>query len=189
MKNCPNCGESIRSDSYRCYRCGQVVDSPTDPPATKLKKCPYCAEEIKVEAIVCRYCQRDLPTDKHITQKTKTTNSKLKYKRPWLAALLNTLPGIGYLYVDRIWRFVVLLFFWVFIVGLMRVFLPVELRRILEGIVWFGTIFDAYIIAKKRNEEKFEWLDIFALISVITIFLIILGAVMLLFGLFVEFIS
>lgn len=105
-----------------------------------------------------------------------------------MAAILNTIPfGIGYLYLRRFKRFIIFQISG-FVIGFLARYFLGETSNLVLGIYWLGSIIDAYIIIKKMNEENFEWLDIFALISVFTIAFIIFGVMILLLGLFVEFI-
>jgi hypothetical protein len=111
-----------------------------------MKKCPYCAEEIQDEAIVCRYCGRDIPQKTDLAKNNIVAPQK-RYKKPWLAALLNCFPfifGLGYLYIGKVKRFVI-----VFLLQLLTL-MPMtwlglrNYNQYLLAIIWIISIIDVY---------------------------------------------
>jgi len=48
MKDCPACGEKIKSDALKCKFCGVDLN---------LQKCPWCAELIDKNAKRCKHCK------------------------------------------------------------------------------------------------------------------------------------
>lgn len=55
QKYCPNCGNSIESDSEVCYKCG------VNPQNVKHKKfCPYCGKAVNEEQVICLNCRESI---------------------------------------------------------------------------------------------------------------------------------
>jgi len=87
----------------------------------------------------------------------------LRYKRPWLAAILNFFFwGIGYLYLKKKTGMGVLLLFVWFFLGAGFWINEVQAKNAFEGFSYFFLViiisgylaYDGYMTAKERNAEK-----------------------------------
>ncbi len=98
-------------------------------------------------------------------KKKTTSNKKLKKKNPWIAAFLNIIPGIGYLYSGKRRIFAYLLlssFFVAFIDGFIDGFLqseaefptPPPLSYIILIIFLFAFVYDAFNNTKETKHMK-----------------------------------
>ncbi|PIN91020.1 hypothetical protein COU57_02325 [Candidatus Pacearchaeota archaeon CG10_big_fil_rev_8_21_14_0_10_32_14] len=94
-------------------------------------------------------------------EKKKTLfNKNLKKKNPWIAAFLNIIPGLGYLYLSKRIIFAILLLFVdiVFQIDLMYnpsqdvSFPPLLIASLVLFII--GFMYDAYFETKKLNGDK-----------------------------------
>jgi len=92
----------------------------------------------------------------------KITNKKMIKKNPWIAAILNIIPGLGYLYLGKrkVFSYLLLSFF---LIGILDSFLNPGGEIPNTPLFWFAMIivflafmYDAFNEAKKSNQIKKE---------------------------------
>jgi len=69
-KNCPFCGEEVKTEAKKCKHCQENI---TD------KICPFCGEEIKALATKCRHCKSELKTTSPSSQETKKSRGMIGF--------------------------------------------------------------------------------------------------------------
>jgi hypothetical protein len=82
-----------------------------------------------------------------------TTNKPKNPKKPWLAVFLNLVFFVGYLYVGNIWRFVIFLLIYLFIIPAVELTWGSQIRTDAFGVMVLISMFDVYNLTKKYNEK------------------------------------
>src|SRR5262245_45997881 len=149
--HCPNCNERLEAVCQECPHCGVSL-----PPgvlyalASTLGSAPVPSPGSIVGQVpphVSPPSSVSAPSARPERQTTPTHHSTL---RPWLAALLSVVCGLGQLYNGKILKGVVLL-----LGGLANVvtwqFIPV---KVLAPFLWLYAMSDAYLVAQRTTPQR-----------------------------------
>jgi TM2 domain-containing membrane protein YozV len=142
--HCPNCHERLTEMHHHCTHCGLAL-----PPgvlsalASALGVTPPPAPGLTVGAIPTHVSPR--PTTLYTAEDHPTPPAHHSALRPWLAAALSLICGLGQLYNGQIVKGIVLLICgitavaaWQFLLGKMLVLF-----------LWLYAISDAYLVARR----------------------------------------
>jgi TM2 domain-containing membrane protein YozV len=144
--HCPNCHERLTEMHHHCTHCGMAL-----PPgvlyalASALGATPPPLPGLTVGAIPPHVSQTSSLSALSTAEEPHTSPAHHSALRPWLAATLSLICGLGQLYNGQIVKGVVLLICgivavvaWQFLLGKMFAF-----------IVWLYAISDAYLVARR----------------------------------------
>jgi TM2 domain-containing membrane protein YozV len=150
--HCPHCHERLETMSQECTHCGMSLPpgvlyalssalgiTPPSPSPAGGQIPPHVAPRPSAAAL-------------YVMQERQTTPTHHSTLRPWLAALLSVICGLGQLYNGQIRKGLVLL-----LAGLATViawqFLPV---KVLAPFLWLYAIADAYLVARRTTPRATE---------------------------------
>jgi TM2 domain-containing membrane protein YozV len=144
--HCPNCHERLTEMHHHCTHCGLAL-----PPgvlsalASALGVTPPPAPGLTVGAIPTHVAPRPSSATLSTAEEHQTPPAHHSALRPWLAAALSLICGLGQLYNGQIVKGVVLLICgitavaaWQFLLGKMLVLC-----------LWLYAISDAYLVARR----------------------------------------
>jgi TM2 domain-containing membrane protein YozV len=144
--HCPNCHERLTEMHHHCTHCGTAL-----PPgvlsalAAALGTTPPTAPAFAVGAIPAHVSSTPPLAALYTAEEHGTPPAHHSALRPWLAALLSLICGLGQIYNGQIVKGAVLL-----ICGIAAVvtwqFLP---GKILAPCLWLYAISDAYLVARR----------------------------------------
>jgi TM2 domain-containing membrane protein YozV len=144
--HCPNCHERLTEMHHHCTHCGMAL-----PPgvlyalAAALGVTPAPSPGLPVGAIPPHVSPRPSLSALSTAEEHHTSPAHHSALRPWLAATLSLICGLGQLYNGQIVKGVVLLICgtvavvaWQFLLG-----------KMLALILWLYAISDAYLVARR----------------------------------------
>ncbi|HEY5866040.1 MAG TPA: hypothetical protein VI542_10935 [Candidatus Tectomicrobia bacterium] len=144
--HCPNCHERLTEMHHHCTHCGMALPpgvlsalaaalgaTPPTTPAFAVGTLPPHVSSTSPAAALYTAEEHDAPAAYHSTL------------RPWLAAILSLICGLGQLYNGQIVKGVVLLACGITAVAAW----PFLLGKILAPCLWLYAISDAYLVARR----------------------------------------
>jgi len=149
--HCPNCNERLEAMGPECPHCGVSLPpgvlyalssalgltSPSSPGSMAGQVPPHVSPSSSLSA----------PSARQERQTTPTHHSTL---RPWLAALLSVICGLGQLYNGQMLKGVMLLLCGIATVVTWQ-YLPV---KVLAAFLWLYAISDAYLVAQRTTPQR-----------------------------------
>ena len=146
--HCPHCHEQLKEMSHNCMHCGSALPpgvlaalssalglTPLPPPGSFAGQVP---------PHVSPPSSLSTPSAMRERQTTPAHHSTL---RPWLAALLSVICGLGQLYNGQILKGIVLLLCGIATVVTWQ-FLP---AKVLAPFLWLYAMSDAYLVAQRTT--------------------------------------
>ena len=144
--HCPNCHERLTEMHHHCTHCGMAL-----PPgvlyalAAALGVTPPPSPGLTVGAIPPHMSRTPSLSALSTAEERHTSPAHHSALRPWLAATLSLICGLGQLYNGQIMKGVVLL-----ICGIVAVVAwQFLLGKMLALILWLYAISDAYLVARR----------------------------------------
>jgi TM2 domain-containing membrane protein YozV len=146
--HCPNCNERLEDMRPDCTHCG--VDLPPGvlyALASALGKAPMSSPTTMAGHIPAHLTQSPTPSASSVIEETPPAQSSTL--RPWLAATLSLLCGLGQLYNGQIAKGMVLIVLGA--AAIVSIQLPIG--KIMAPLVWLYAIVDAYLVARRTVES------------------------------------
>ena len=144
--HCPNCHERLTEMHHHCTHCGLAL-----PPgvlyalASALGDTPPPAPGLTGGAIPSHVSQTPALSALYGAEEHTVPPAHHSALRPWLAAILSLICGLGQLYNGQIVKGVVLLVCGIAVVASW----PFLLGKVLALILWLYAISDAYLVARR----------------------------------------
>jgi TM2 domain-containing membrane protein YozV len=144
--HCPNCHERLTEMHHHCTHCGMAL-----PPgvlsalAAALGMTPPAAPAFAVGAIPTHVSPSPSLAALYTAEEHGTPPAHHSALRPWLAAILSLICGLGQLYNGQIVKGVVLLVCGIAAVAAWQSLLG----KILASCLWLYAISDAYLVARR----------------------------------------
>jgi TM2 domain-containing membrane protein YozV len=146
--HCPNCNERLETLRHDCPHCGASL-----PPgvlyalSSALGLTPPPSPGPSARQIPSHVSPRPSLSTLSGMQERQTTPTHHSTLRPWLAALLSVICGLGQLYNGQIMKGMVLLLCAIATVVTWH-FLPV---KVLAPCLWLYAMLDAYLVAQRTT--------------------------------------
>jgi TM2 domain-containing membrane protein YozV len=149
--HCPNCHERLTEMQHHCTHCGMAL-----PPgvlyalAAALGMTPPTAPAVAVGAMPTHISPAPALAALYTAEEHDTPPAHHSALRPWLAAILSLICGLGQLYNGQIVKGVVLLICGIAAVATWQFLLG----KILISCLWLYAISDAYLVARRTLPFK-----------------------------------